>query len=147
LAFSFLILNQELKDKLVNWAETRGDIELMIIFGSRAKGRERPDSDLDLGIWRSSKWSVDFHRSCVEQITDFLPVPIDLIDLSKMDGPLLQEILCNGKKIFQQQDHLLGVLYVRLMDWRTDFMPAWEDMVDQRRKRFLTKRKQAIVSQ
>jgi predicted nucleotidyltransferase len=38
-------LNQELKDNLINWAEKRGDIDLMIIFGSRAKGRERPDSD------------------------------------------------------------------------------------------------------
>jgi len=139
-------LNQELKDNLINLAEKRGDIDLMIIFGSRAKRRERPDSDLDLGIWRSSKWSVNFHRECVEQITDFLPVPIDLIDLSKIDGPLLQEILCLGKKIYQQKDHLLGVLYVRLMDWRTDFMPAWENMLDQRRKRFLAKRKQATVS-
>ena len=138
-------MNQELKDKLVNWAEVRGDIELMIIFGSRAKGKERPDSDLDLGIWRSSKWSVDFHRECVAQITDFMPTAVDLIDLSKIDGPLLQEILCNGTKIFQQLDHLLGVLYVRLMDWRTDFMPAWENMLDQRRKRFLSKRKEATV--
>ena len=140
-------MNQELKDNLINLAEKRGDIDLMIIFGSRAKRRERPDSDLDLGIWRSSKWSVNFHRECVEQITDFLPVPIDLIDLSKIDGPLLQEILCNGKKIYQQKDHLLGVLYVRLMDWRTDFMPAWENMLDQRRKRFLAKKNQPIVSQ
>jgi predicted nucleotidyltransferase len=139
-------LNQELKDKLANLAETRGDIDLMIIFGSRAKGRERPHSDLDLGVWRSSKWSVDFHCECVEQITDFLTVPIDLIDLSKIDGPLLQEILCKGKKIYQQQDHLLGVLYVRLMDWRTDFMPAWENMLDQRRKRFLAKRKEVTIS-
>ena len=139
-------MNQQLKDKLVNWAETRGDIDLMIIFGSRVKDRQRPDSDLDLGIWRSSKWSVDFHRECVEQITSFLPTVIDLIDLSKIDGPLLQEILCNGKKIYQQKDHLMGVLYVRLMDWRTDFMPAWEDMLEQRRKRFLTKRKEATVS-
>jgi predicted nucleotidyltransferase len=139
-------LNQQLKDKLVNWAETRGDIDLMIIFGSRAKDRQRQDSDLDLGIWRSSKWSVDFHRECVEQITSFLPTAIDLIDLSKIDGPLLQEILCNGKKIYQQKDHLMGVLYVRLMDWRTDFMPAWEDMLEQRRKRFLVKQKQVTVS-
>jgi hypothetical protein len=82
----------------------------------------------------------------VEQITDFLPVPIDLIDLSKMDGSLLQKILCNGKKIYEKQDHLMGVLCVRLMDWRTDFMPAWENMVDQRRKRFLAKKNQATVS-
>ncbi len=139
-------MNQELKGNLINWSEKRGDIDLMIIFGSRAKGRERPDSDLDLGIWRSSKWSVNFHRECVEQITWFMPTAIDLIDLSKIDGPLLQEILCNGKKIFQKQDHLLGVLYVRLMDWRTDFMPAWENMLDQRRKRFLAKRKQPTIS-
>jgi predicted nucleotidyltransferase len=139
-------LNQELKENLINWAKTRGDLDLMIIFGSRAKGRERPDSDLDLGVWRLSKWSVDFHRECVEQITDFLPTTIDLIDLSKIDGPLLQEILCNGVKLYQQQDHLLGVLYVRLMDWRTDFMPAWENMLDQRRKRFLAKRKQPTIS-
>ena len=139
-------MNQDLKDNLINWAEKRGDIDLMIIFGSRAKRRERPDSDLDLGVWRSSKWNIDFHRECVEQITAFMPVPIDLIDLSKIDGPLLQEILCSGKKIYQQQDHLLGVLYVRLMDWRTDFMPAWENMVDQRRKRFLAKRKQPSAS-
>ncbi len=139
-------MNQELNDNLIRWAEKRGDIDLMIIFGSWAKGRERLDSDLDLGVWRSFKWSVDFHRECVEQITNFLPVPIDLIDLSKMDGPLLQEILCNGKKIYQQQDHLLGVLYIRLMDWRTDFMPAWEHMLDHRRKRFLAKRKETTIS-
>ena len=139
-------MKQEPKDNLTNFAKNRGDIDLMIIFGSRAKGRERPDSDLDLGIWRSSKWSVDFYRECVEQITAFMPTAIDLIDLSKIDGPLLQEILCSGKKIYQQQDHLLGVLYVRLMDWRTDFMPAWENMVDQRRKRFLAKRKKPFVS-
>ena len=139
-------MKQELKDNLTNFAKNRRDIDLMIIFGSRAKGRERPDSDLDLAAWRSSKWSVDFHRECVEQITTFMPTAIDLIDLSKIDGPLLQEILCSGKKIYQQQDHLLGVLYVRLMDWRTDFMPAWENMVDQRRKRFLAKRKQPFVS-
>ena len=48
-----MILNQELKENLVHWAETRGDVDLMIIFGSRAKDRQRPDSDLDLGIWRS----------------------------------------------------------------------------------------------
>ena len=139
-------MNQELKDNLIKWAEKRGDIDLIIIFGSRAKGMERPDSDLDLGIWRSSKWSVGFHRECVEQITSFLPTAIDLIDLSKIDGPLLQEILCNGKKIYQRHDHLMGVLYVRLMDWRTDFMPAWEDMLKQRRKRFLAKQKQVTVS-
>jgi predicted nucleotidyltransferase len=139
-------LNQELKDNLTKWAEKRGDIDLLIIFGSRAKGRDRPDSDLDLGVWRSSKWSVDFHRQCVEQITDFMPTAIDLIDLSKIDGPLLQEILCNGKKIYQQQDHLLGVLYVRLMDWRTDFMPAWENMLEQRRKRFFAKQKKVTFS-
>jgi predicted nucleotidyltransferase len=139
-------LKQELTDNLINWSETRGDIDLMIILGSRAKGRERPDSELDLAVWRSSKWTIDFYRECVEQITAFMPTAIDLIDLSKIDGPLLQEILCSGKKIYQQQDHLLGVLYVRLMDWRTDFMPAWENMVDQRRKRFLAKRKQPFVS-
>ena len=139
-------MNQQLKDNLVHWAEARGDIDLMIVFGSRAKDRQRHDSDLDLGIWRSSKWSADFHRECVEKITSFLPTAIDLIDLSKIDGPLLQEILCNGKKIYQQQDHLKGILYVRLMDWRTDFMPAWEDMLVQRRKRFLAKQKQVTVS-
>jgi predicted nucleotidyltransferase len=56
-------------------------MELMIVFGSRAKERERLDSNLDLGVWRSSKWALNFHRSCVEQITDFFLVPIDFIDL------------------------------------------------------------------
>lgn len=70
------------------------------------------------------------------EITDFMLTEIDLFNLSKIDGPLLQEILCNGKKIYQQQDHLLGVLWVRLMDWCTDLMPAWENILDQ--LRFLT---------
>ena len=141
-----MILNLELKDNLVHWAKARRDVDLMIIFGLRSKDRQRPDSNLDLGIWRSSKWSANFHRECVEQITSFLPTAIDLIDLSKIDGPLLQEILCNGNKIYEQQVHLMGVHYVRLMDWRTDFMPAWEDMLEQRRKRFLAKQKQVTVS-
>ena len=39
-------MKQELKENHINWAEKRGDIDLIIIFGSRAKGRDRPDMAL-----------------------------------------------------------------------------------------------------
>ena len=126
-------MKQELKDNLTNFAKNRGDIDLMIIFGSRAKGRKRPNRDLDLA--------------------SLAVIPVERKLSPPMCGAnyiiftsLLQEILFNGKKIYLQQDHLMGVLYVRLMDWRTDFMPAWEDMLEQRKKRFLTKRKLATTS-
>lgn len=139
-------MNQELRNKLIEWSKSRDDIDLVVVFGSRAHERNRPDSDLDLAIWRSCAWKTDFVRECMDELTEILPTTIDLVDLSNADGPILQEILCNGQKIFERHDHLLGELYIRLMDWRTDFAPAWEKMVDQRRKRWLAKNRIKLIS-
>ncbi len=46
----FSMLDQKLKFTLAAWAESKSTIKSMYVFGSRAKGTARPDSDLDLAF-------------------------------------------------------------------------------------------------
>ena len=64
-------MNQELRNKLIEWSKSRDDIDLVVVFGSRAHERNRPDSDLDLAIWRSCAWTTDFVRECMDELTDY----------------------------------------------------------------------------
>lgn len=44
------MIDPALQEALARWAATKPTIEVMYIFGSRAKGMARPSSDLDLAF-------------------------------------------------------------------------------------------------
>ena len=44
-------LPQRTMNELLNYFETRSDIEKVVIFGSRAKGTYRNGSDIDFAVW------------------------------------------------------------------------------------------------
>ncbi|MHC1767853.1 MAG: nucleotidyltransferase domain-containing protein [Verrucomicrobiia bacterium] len=65
----------------------------LILFGSFAQGRQRPNSDLDLGV----RWTSTPDRNLRRQLADRLDAlpsirPIDLVDLDAADETLRAEI-------------------------------------------------------
>ena len=51
-----------LRLKAVDTKQSMSGLVNDALKASLQEDRQRPDSDLDLGIWRSSKCSADFHR-------------------------------------------------------------------------------------
>jgi predicted nucleotidyltransferase len=43
-------LSEEDREKIVDWAKRHPEIQKVYLYGSRARGDHRPDSDIDLGI-------------------------------------------------------------------------------------------------
>lgn len=84
-------------------------LDLLILFGSYAKGTPHPNSDLDIAIWKSSgaltpnEWEQlmnDLMRICKKN-------KIDLIDISKQRDPLLHhQIFTTGKCLYESDSGL-----------------------------------------
>jgi len=98
--------------KLAGWAASKPQIAELWIFGSRARGDNRPDSDLDVAAMMSGNsvgarygnWAF-LSDDWKEELQNFLPMPIDLdigdADISKrIVGPAVKK---DGIRIFSRQ--------------------------------------------
>ena len=100
-------ISEEIKGVLFNYPF----IKLGIVFGSVAVLRNRPNSDVDLGVAATAVLTVEQKIALIEDITVKLERELDLVDLMSINGPILQQILCRGH-IFLKKD---TSLYARLI--------------------------------
>ncbi len=79
----------------------RGDLDLVVLFGSRVKGRAGARSDLDVGIQCRDAADLDvWYRVLAPQLgTDRL----DLVDLRRADPLLAFEIARTGHVLFERE--------------------------------------------
>ncbi len=105
-------MNSELEDwcsKLAEWATAKPQIDEVWIFGSRARGDHRPDSDLDVALimtpgllgTRYGNWAF-LSDDWKEELSGLLPVTVDLDvgdpDIStKIVGPAVKK---EGVRVF-----------------------------------------------
>ncbi len=69
----------------------------LLLFGSFAQGRQRPNSDLDLGIRWHSKPDREVRRQLAGRLGALPSIrPIDLVDLDAADQSLRAEIAENA---------------------------------------------------
>jgi|JI8StandDraft_1071087.scaffolds.fasta_scaffold260428_1 predicted nucleotidyltransferase len=80
------------------------EVEEAIIFGSRAKGTEKPGSDIDIAI----KGNLDDYRlterlRLMLQEGLYLPYFFDIVDYEKIENPALKEHIDRVGKLFYKQ--------------------------------------------
>jgi predicted nucleotidyltransferase len=113
------------------------DIELCIVFGSIAAGREVPDSDLDIAV--AGKQPLTGAR-CLELIETFSTATgraIDLVDLMAATGLILKQALSTGVVVQNRDKNLYAYLISRMHFNQADMMPYYERTLRERRRRFL----------
>jgi predicted nucleotidyltransferase len=95
-------------------------IELMVLFGSRAHGTGRPNSDMDVAV-KAVKGSRTDRLGLILDLERIFHKSVDLVIVSPITDPLLlNEIFTNGEPVYQRNK---GV-FVR---WRTF---AWHCFLD-----------------
>lgn len=106
-------------------------IDLAILFGSLADGRERPDSDLDLAVQAATPLSVVEKMALIGDLAEALGRPVDLIDISRVGEPLLGQIL-KGKRLLGSDEGHARLITRHLID-AADFLPLRERILRERR--------------
>ncbi len=79
-------------------------IRRVIIYGSRATGNFRPNSDIDLTIAAENTAFDEFVKLSESLDNLMLPWKIDLSILAQIDNPALVEDIGNTGKTFYQRD-------------------------------------------
>jgi len=132
-----MIYSKKIK-KLKSWLEDNDDIELAILFGSYAKNMQTAKSDLDLAITLVSGQSVTAKQKLdyMVEISNFLLINIDLVDLKQAGQPLLSQIIKYGKQLKGNQTHYTEWV-IKNINTTQDFLPYIERMMSERRTRLL----------
>ncbi len=113
----------------------RHNFQLVILFGSMAKGSARPDSDIDVAVMAQRPLTAAQKMTLIGDIAAHFERPVDLIDLKTTGGPLLGSIL-DGIQVSGSRSDWASLLSRHLID-EADFGPLRERILKARRDAWL----------
>lgn len=92
-------------DRLVSLIESHiGPVQALYVFGTAARGEERPDSDIDLAVLPRQPLTDLQRWELAQELALVLGKDVDLIDLRTASTVLRSEILHSSHKLYQQAD-------------------------------------------
>lgn len=88
------------------WCQAR-DIDLMILFGSRATGKMHTGSDTDIALFSRTKHLRDIHVRLYGEMEDLMREEIDVVILDRDADPvLLREVYQKGQCLYESRPGL-----------------------------------------
>jgi predicted nucleotidyltransferase len=87
----------------------------IFVFGSVAKGRSGPESDLDLAIFIKNELTFDQRETIKESALSRWGIELDLIDFNRAPPTLQAEILRNSRKLVVSDDQALATMIMRAL--------------------------------
>ena len=112
------------------------DLELVVLFGSMARGNANAESDLDIAVQADQALSAERKMQITEALALAFNRPIDLIDLNTVGQPLLSEIIAEGKRIQGSNADWGQLIFRNIMD-NEDFVPLQKRILRERRRSWL----------
>jgi predicted nucleotidyltransferase len=107
------------------------EIHLALLFGSRASGRPRIDSDVDLAVLADSPLSAERRALIMEAVALATGCPVDLVDLYHAPEPVLGEAL-KGVRLLGDPAVQARLVARHVLD-AADFLPLRERILAERR--------------
>lgn len=77
------------------------DIDVIYLFGSRARGDAHADSDLDLAVLSTLPLEPLRRFEAQRELSALLDCDVDLVDLQKATSVLRSEVVNSGTRLFQ----------------------------------------------
>lgn len=115
-----------------------GGIRLAILFGSLAKGRATPESDLDLAVQMDVPLSAETKMALIGDLSQAMGRPVDLIDLCVTGESILGQILKYGVRLLGSDTDYAELIKRHLFD-EADFMPYRRRILAERRLAWIGK--------
>ncbi len=116
--------------------DQHGGIRLALLFGSMAAGEGGPNSDVDLAVAGERSLTGAERLQLSERLGELLGRPIDLVDLRAAGPVVSSEIFRHGRRLLGSEADLTGWISRSLVD-REDFLPALQDLLQERRRAWI----------
>ena len=118
-------IEEKLVRQLTTVIETHRDIRLAILYGSYARGGQRPDSDVDLGVAKDPYLPIDYDKllDLSLECSRASGREVQIRDLARANGVFLKEVLTKGIVIFSKEPRVRAELIIRMLDFVEDMLP------------------------
>lgn len=115
----------------------RYGLELVVLFGSQARGNAQMSSDVDLGILRTKPLTVRQELRLRHEFSDYFGKEIDLTHLNTAPPLLLGRVAKEGKCLYGSRKRFVSFM-VYAMQRFIDFKPYF-DLEEKTLKKRLTR--------
>jgi predicted nucleotidyltransferase len=92
-------------EKTVKLLKEKLNCEVIILFGSYARGDQRPDSDVDIAIKTKKEISKKEIFELTQELEQLLKKDVDLVDLNAISDSFRYEILMNGQILYCEDNY------------------------------------------
>jgi len=115
-------LTREQLSAIESWAERHG-FQLVVLYGSRARGEARPHSDFDVAVWPSAQEESLAPLKWVNELEDIVGADAQIAIMRNIDPVLGWEIGRDGTPLVEGEDGLWTRERLRLWHLYNDSLP------------------------
>jgi predicted nucleotidyltransferase len=113
------------QDSLEQIAGETPDLDLLLVFGSRARGEARDGSDWDFGYLAGPAFDPD--DLLARLVLALGDDRIDLVDLSRASGLLRYRAAADGRPLFESREHAFEDFWFEAASFWCDVQPVVRD--------------------
>ena len=122
----------DVADQLRSALEGFAGLELVLLYGSLARGQARPDSDVDIAVQADLPLSAQERMALIDTVSRTLQRPVDLVDLRTAGEPTKGQVVRHGRRVLGSSAAHGRLIYTQLVD-QADFGPLRHRILEERR--------------
>lgn len=129
-------MKNSIKNKIKTVLRNLPEIKLSILYGSSLNDLNNKINDIDIAVAAEKKIDYDLLADLQIALEKELQYTVDLIDINTTNGPILQQILCNGEILICNDHNLYANIMKRMIYFQADMMPNYTMILKERAERF-----------
>ncbi len=99
-------------------------IDLCVLYGSAARDKLTSESDIDLAVGNASGISYEERLDLSVRLTLLTGREVSIIDISTLQGIILQEVLVKGVTLKNRIPHFKAHLLSQMYEFSEDILPT-----------------------
>ena len=127
---------EEVSIKLRSLLENKTEVEVCLLFGSAAEGKLGVNSDIDIAVCGEKAFTHDYLAELQVAIAERLGTEVDLLDMARLNGLILRQVITTGKKILNKNPDLLAHYIKKMLFFSEDMYPNYKMILKAKAKRF-----------
>jgi predicted nucleotidyltransferase len=112
------------------------DIKVAALFGSLARGKALPDSDIDIAVQADRPLTAEQKMALIDAIALTFGRAVDLVDFRSAGQPLLDQIVSTGVQCVGTRADWAGLIYRNIID-HEDWVPLQRRILEGRRSAWI----------
>ena len=127
------------KNIIIELIQARPEVQLVILYGSSVRGEPNIQSDVDLALAGEKIIPAEVMSGLNIELAEALHREVDLVDMRRISGTILEQILCRGEVLVKTSIDLHAEMMRKMWYNQADMMPAVRRAWDVRKQRLLEK--------